>query len=66
MILAGIERGLTLADIKRMQLGQLVDFCLAFNERHNDEAPEQTEAKQKPTKKYRKATQEEIKAYFGS
>ena len=48
-----------------MQLGQVVDYCLAFNERHKDETPPETKPKEKPKKKYRKATQEEIKAYFG-
>ena len=65
IILAGIERGLTITDIKKLQLGQVVDYCLAFNERHKDEVPQEKKPKQKPKKKYRKATQEEIRAYFG-
>lgn len=52
-----------------MQVGQVVDFVIAYNERHKEEtavpAAEDRKHKQKPARKYRKATQEEIKAYFG-
>ena len=53
-----------------MQLGQVVDYCIAFNNRHKDETPDPNQKrndrkKKKGPRKYRKATQEEIKAYFG-
>ncbi len=51
-----------------MPLGQVVDFCMAFNERQKEaENAEKasSEKKNKPTgNKYRLATQEEIDAYF--
>lgn len=51
-----------------MPLGQVVDFCMAFNERQkqsDDDGKASSEKKSKPTgKKYRMATQEEIDAYF--
>ena len=48
-------------DIKQMQLGQVVDFCIEYNNRHK----EQTEKTEKPVTKYRLATGDEVKAYFG-
>lgn len=72
IILAGIERGLTLSDIKRMTLGQVVDFCMSYNERQK-KAQEAQNADSKPVNKpgrktggykYRMATQDEIDAYF--
>lgn len=53
-----------------MQLGQVVDYCIAFNNRHKDETPDPNQKsidrkKKKGPRKYRRATQEEIKAYFG-
>jgi len=41
-----------------MQLGQVVDFCIEYNNR-------QSEAETKKEPKYRMATPEEAKAYFG-
>lgn len=41
-----------------MQLGQVVDFCIEYNNRH-------TEAEKKKETKYRKANQDDIGAYFG-
>ena len=56
-------------DITSMTLGEVVDFCISFNERQkqaNQSSGSQGEKKkQKPAKKYRLATQEEINAYFG-
>lgn len=72
IILAGIERGLTLSDIKRMTLGQVVDFCMSYNERQK-KAQEAQNADSKAVNtsghktggyKYRMATQDEIDAYF--
>lgn len=58
-MLAGMERGLSMSDIRRMQVGQVVDFCIAYNDRQK-RAEEQEEKPQK-----RKATQSEIDAFFG-
>ena len=52
-----------MTDIRQMQLGQVVDFCIAYNERQkNIEEQQKTEGKHG---KRRKATQAEIDAYFG-
>ncbi len=50
-------------DIRKMQVGQIVDFCISFNERQ--QTAEQTADKEKDRPKKRKATQAEINAYFG-
>ncbi len=52
-----------MTDIRKMQLGQVVDFCIAYNERQ-DKAEAKQKAEQKHTKR-RKATQADIAAYFG-
>lgn len=44
-------------DIRKMQLGQVVDFVIAYNDRH-------TRA-EKEEKKKRKASQQDINAFFG-
>jgi len=49
-----------MTDIRQMQIGQIVDFCVAYNERHKEE----TEPERSKPKK-RRATQKEIDAYFG-
>ena len=52
-----------MTDIRRMQLGQVVDFVMAYNERQKA-----AEKAQKRAKKYgttRKATQNDINAFFG-
>lgn len=62
---------MALQDIKSMQLGAVIDYCIAFNERNsqNEEDPHTSQRsrtqKAKSQKKYRKATQAEIEAYFG-
>lgn len=48
-----------MSDIRRMQVGQVVDFCIAYNDRQK-RAEKQEEKTQK-----RKATQSEIDAFFG-
>ena len=63
IILAGIERGLTMSDIRRMQLGQLVDFVITYNERQERSEKAQKRAEKRATK--RKATQNDINAFFG-
>lgn len=52
-----------MSDIRRMQVGTLVDFCISYNDRQK-EAEKQAEREEKHPKK-RKATQAEIDAYFG-
>ena len=52
-----------MTDIRRMQVGQLVDFCIEYNER-NRKARKEQEKKEKGQSK-RKATQADIKAFFG-
>lgn len=63
MILAGLERGLTMTDIRKMQVGQLVDFCISYNERQ-EEAQKRAEKEEAKSRK-RKATQNDINAFFG-
>lgn len=58
-MLAGMERGLSMSDIRRMQVGQVVDFCIAYNDRQKRVEKQE----EKPQK--RKATQSEIDAFFG-
>lgn len=58
-MLAGMERGLSMSDIRRMQVGQVVDFCIAYNNRQK-RAEKQEEKPQR-----RKATQADIDAWFG-
>lgn len=59
IVLAALERGLTMADVRRMQVGQVVDFCIAYNDR--------VKASEKEEKKRhkRKANQNDINAFFG-
>ena len=61
VILAALERGLTMTDIRRMQVGRVVDFVIAYNERVADAKRRE---KQKETQR-RKATQNDINAFFG-
>lgn len=63
VILAGLERGLTMTDIRNMQLGQVVDFCVAYNERQK-EAEKRAKREEKRGRK-RKANQNDINSYFG-
>lgn len=59
-----MERGLTMSDIRRMQLGQVVDFTIDYNERQKD--AEKTAERQKTMKHYRLATPEEISEFTRS
>ena len=59
IVLAGIERGLSMADIKDMTIGQIVDYVIAYNDRVKE-----AEKEEKKDKK-RKATQRDIDAFFG-
>lgn len=49
-------------DIRQMQIGQIVDFCVAYNERQK-KAEREAEKNTKPAK--RMATQADIDAFFG-
>jgi hypothetical protein len=52
-----------MSDIRRMQIGQVVDFCISYNERQ--EQAEKQEQHEKKFGKRRKATQQDINAFFG-
>lgn len=52
-----------MTDIRHMQIGQLVDFCIDYNERQKKaENAAETEEKQGVR---RRANQNDINAYFG-
>lgn len=55
IILAGIERGLSYDAMRRMTIGQVVDFCIEYNNRNKE--------KKKPDK--RKATKSDFHNFFG-
>ena len=55
IILAGIERGLTYDAVEQMTIGQVVDFCIEYNNRNKEE---------KKTDR-RKATREDYRLFFG-
>lgn len=63
VILAGLERGLTMADMRKMQIGQIVDFIIAYNDRQK--AAENAEKRAEKRGKRRKGTQADINAFFG-
>lgn len=50
-------------DIRRMQVGQVVDFVIAYNERQ-EKAEKRMKYEEKHGRK-RKANQEDINAFFG-
>jgi hypothetical protein len=52
-----------MSDIRRMQLGQVVDFVISFNERQ--EKAEKRAKKEAKQGKKRKASQNDINAWFG-
>lgn len=52
-----------MSDIRNMQLGQVVDFCIAYNDRQK-EAERQAKKAEKRAKK-RRANQNDINSYFG-
>ena len=54
---------MTMTDIRQMQIGTLVDFCIEYNEREK-KAQKAQEMREKGREK-RKATQADIKAFFG-
>ena len=64
IIMAALERGFTMSDIRRMQLGEVVDFVIDYNERMKE--AQQTEDRRKSMKKYKFATPKETSAYTRS
>ena len=52
-----------MSDIRKMQIGQLVDFCIEFNEREKKKAKEQE--KSEKGQRRRKASQADFDAFFG-
>lgn len=52
-----------MTDIRNMQLGQVVDFVISYNDR-NERAEKKAKKEAKQGKK-RKATQNDINAWFG-
>ena len=55
IILAGIERGLSYEAMRHMTIGQVVDFCIEYNNRNKEQ--------KKPGK--RKATKSDFHNFFG-
>ena len=52
-----------MSDIRKMQVGRVVDFVIAYNERQ--EAAQKAEKRAETKGKRRKATQDDINAFFG-
>ena len=52
-----------MSDIRRMQLGQVVDFVIAYNERQ-ESAEKKAKIEEKKGRR-RKANQNDINAFFG-
>lgn len=50
-------------DIRKMQLGRVVDFVIAYNERQKQSEKTQNQAERRANK--RKATQNDINLFFG-
>lgn len=62
IIMAGLERGLTIQDIRELSLGRVVDFVIDYNKRRKD-AEEKAEQKSK-AKHYRLASKNEVDAWL--
>lgn len=52
-----------MSDIRRMQVGQVVNFVIAYNERQ--ERAEKRAKKEEKKGRKRKANQDDINAFFG-
>ena len=52
-----------MSDIRRMQVGQVIDFIMAYSERQKAAEKAQKRAEKRGTK--RKASQNDINAFFG-
>lgn len=55
IIMAGVERGLSYEAIQKMTIGQVVDYCIEYNNRN----------RKKEEPKTRKATRQDIRDFFG-
>ena len=55
IIFAGIERGLSYEAIQKMTIGQVVDYCVEYNDRNSEKKEE----------KARWATREDVRDFFG-
>lgn len=53
-----------MSDVRRMQVGQVVDFVMEYNERHKEQKKE--EEQKKAVTHYRLATPEETSAFTRS
>ena len=53
-----------MTDIRRLQIGQVVDFCIDYNNRNKQNEPDDKAGKKK-VKSYRLASDAEISAFFG-
>lgn len=62
IIMAGLERGLTMQDIRELSLGRVVDFVIDYNKRQKD-AEEKAERRSK-AKHYRLASKNEVDAWL--
>lgn len=56
--MAGIDRGLTMSDIQHMTIGEVVDYCIEYNNR-------QAKAEKEEKRNSRKATQADWDAFLG-
>lgn len=65
--MAATSRGLTMTDIRRMTLGQVVDYCIEWqNLQETPEAGKKQKQKQKQKKgRKRKATQADWDSFLG-
>ena len=52
-----------MSDIRKMQLGQVVDFVIAYNERQKSAEKAQKRAERRGNR--RKASQNDINSFFG-
>ena len=52
-----------MVDVRRMQLGQVVDFVISYNERQ-ERAEKEAKQEEKKARRHR-ASQSEINAFFG-
>ena len=59
MTISGIDRGLSISDLKKMELGQILDYFIEYNRVHSIKDEEE----EKPKK--RKATQADWDAFLG-
>ena len=52
-----------MTDIRKMQLGQVVDFVIAYNDRQKESEKQAKQAEKRAKKRH--ATQNDINAFFG-